>query len=645
MRLIDLLLNALPLISIVFIFALISTTAFSQIHNYFGFPEGAKARLGKGRIHQIKYSTDGKYLAVATSIGIWLYDVNTSQAIDLLKGHDSPVSSIAFSTDGNTLASSCADNIIILWDTKTRKIKAKCDAFDKDIDLLTISPSGDTVACIRRPWYIELLNANTGKHIKTIKNSNNTEQSAMTFAAEGKVLINIGFFERNTSYIEYWDTDTGEPIKDILIEAKITVAAFSPDNKLLAVVDEYSHSIQFWDVRTGKPLKTPKKLDVGYEYIAFSPDGSRLVAGSTWEYVSLWDVNTIDQLYSMAHGKPINSVAFAQDGNTIAIGIDDGTIQICDTSTRSLQNTITGHLDSSILSAAFSPDGNNLVCGANTEVISWNPHTYEHLKTTKEPRCNVVDIEYSPNGKFFATVGTSMKARLWDRQTRRFLGSFIGNHKKDPYSGHRDKEKFTSLSFSSDGNILATGDTDNEVCLWEIRTGELYLIGKQLVTFTKHADNVNSVAFSSDGKLLASGSDDNTIIIWDVGSLTHLRTITEHEREVNSVVFSSDGDILVSGSADGTIRFWNVAIGEEIRPPIVDVGVVTRLACSNEGRYLAHVSENEKVLHLRNANTGECLQTFSGHTQNINGVVFSPDEETVASVSSDGTVLLWDLSG
>ena len=59
---------------------------------------------------------------------------------------------------------------------------------------------------------------------------------------------------------------------------------------------------------------------------------------------------------------------------------------------------------------------------------------------------------------------------------------------------------------------------------------------------------------------------------------------------------------------------------------------------------LANGSENEKVVHLWYTHTGERLQTFTGHTQNINDVVFSPDGETVASVSSDGTVLLWDIS-
>ena len=645
MKIINLLLNTLPLISVVFFFTFYAITAFSQGHNQLGLPEGAKARLGKGNIKQIKYSPDGKYLAVATSIGVWLYDGNTLQAVDLLTGHDdAPVTSIAFSSDGQTLASGCADNIIVFWDIKTRKIKAKCIGFDKAINLLTFSPSGDTVAFMSRSWFIELLNARTGKHIRTIKNTSNTDIYAMAFSPEDNMLITAGYCERNTSYIEYWDIGTGELVRDILIETNITEAAFSPDNKMLAVTGKDSHPLQFWDVKTGKHLKSAEKSGVSYEYIAFSHDGSRLVTGGAWEYVSLWDVSTVDQLYNMAEGEPINSVAYAPDGGTIACGIDDGTIQIWDTSTGKLQNTVKGHLDLSIFSAAFSPDGNTLACGAASKVLFWNPHTYEHLKTTKEPHCNVVDIAYSPDGKIFATVGTSLKARLWDGQTGRFLGSFIGNHKKYFYRAYRDRDKFTSVSFSPDGSILATGDTDNEVCLWEIRTGEQYLIGEQLATFTDHAETVTSVAFSPDGKTLASGSLDKTIRLWDVKARKHLKEITGHEKGVNVLAFSPDGKILASGSEDGTIRLWKIDDYELLYAPIANAGNVTALVFSPDGKMLTSINSDSKDINFWNVQTGKLMHTFSGHIQLINSIVYSPDGKTLASLSNDETVLLWDLT-
>ena len=81
-------------------------------------PEGVKARLGKGRISEIAYSPDGTRLAVASSIGIWLYDAQTGEALDLLTGHTDWVLSVSFSPDGQTLASGSWQEIR-LWDAHT----------------------------------------------------------------------------------------------------------------------------------------------------------------------------------------------------------------------------------------------------------------------------------------------------------------------------------------------------------------------------------------------------------------------------------------------------------------------------------------------------------------------------------------------
>ena len=79
-------------------------------------PEGAKARLGKGRINKIAYSPDGKRMAVASSIGIWIYDVHSGKELDLLTEHTDRVRSVAFNPNGlHTGKSGSSDGTIHLW--------------------------------------------------------------------------------------------------------------------------------------------------------------------------------------------------------------------------------------------------------------------------------------------------------------------------------------------------------------------------------------------------------------------------------------------------------------------------------------------------------------------------------------------------
>ena len=102
--------------SLLILFTLFSLNTFAQDDTQWGLPGGAKVRLGKGSISEIAYSPDGARLAVASGIGIWLYDTNTYQEVALLTGHTGFVTSVAFSPDGRTIASGSRDGTVLLWE-------------------------------------------------------------------------------------------------------------------------------------------------------------------------------------------------------------------------------------------------------------------------------------------------------------------------------------------------------------------------------------------------------------------------------------------------------------------------------------------------------------------------------------------------
>ncbi|RAM49875.1 MAG: hypothetical protein C6Y22_20120 [Hapalosiphonaceae cyanobacterium JJU2] len=194
-----------------------------------------------------------------------------------------------------------------------------------------------------------------------------------------------------------------------------------------------------------------------------------------------------------------------------------------------------------------------------------------------------------------------------------------------------------SVAFSPDGKLLALGDTNGEIRLYQVSDG------KQVFTYKGHTGWVWSLAFSRDSHLLASSSTDYAVKVWDVVTGQCFQTLHGHNNEVASVAFSPDSDMLASASNDHMIKLWSISTGECFKTFRGHTNWVLSVAFSSDGRTLASGSDDETI-RLWDISTGQCKRILQGHRDGIRSITINPDGQILLSSSDDQTVKLWSLS-
>ncbi len=616
------------------IFAL---NTFAQDPSQWNLPAGAKARLGKGTVGEIAYSPDGARLAVASGIGIWLYDAHTGEALDLLTGDTDLVTSVSFSADGNTIASTGWDGwgwdeTIRLWDAHTgnniRTLTLGGTDSSGSVPFFIFSPDGTTtIASGSLDDTIHLWDTHTGEHLRTLTGHTDWVNS-VAFSPDGNTIASAS----RDGTLRLWDAHTGNNIRTLTGDtdpftgdtAPFTSVAFSPDGDTIA--SGSWGETYLWDAHTGEHLRTLTGHRQRVDSVSFSPDGKTIASGS-WQEIRLWDAHTGNNIRTLTgHTSGVVSVAFSPDGTTIA-SRSWQEIRLWDARTGNNIRTLTGHTDS-VVSVAFSPDGTTIASGSEYDTIRlWDAHTGDHIRTLTGHTHSVNSVSFSPDGNTIASSGGwDETIRLWDAHTGEHIRTLKGH-----------TEWVLSVSFSPDGNTIASGSGDHTLRLWDARTGN------NIRTLTGHTDAVSSVSFSPDGKTIASGSRDGTIRLWDTQTGNNVRTLTGHTDWVRSVSFSPDGSTIASASDDTTIRLWDAQTGNNVRTLTGHTHWVYSVSFSPDGKTIASGSD-DTTIRLWDAQTGNNVRTLTGHTHWVYSVSFSPDGKTIASGSLDGTVLLWELA-
>lgn len=408
-----------------------------------------------------------------------------------LQGHTGTVNDVAFSPDGQILASSSYDHTIRLWNTDTGQCLRVLRGHHDCVWSVNFTSDSKTIISGGQDCTVKFWDAATGQCLKTLQGSTLALRS-IDFHPQGNLLVSGS----ENGQIRVWHTgslpsssadlpsqdlaeDPAAPtVQDLIVSdghiMSIWGVAFHPQGNFFASCG-LDGQVKLWETISGRCLRTLERQPHWVHAVVFNPAGNILATSSPEPSINLWDSQTGEFLrkLSAADIGYVFGVTFHPQGHLLASNGNSQQVRLWDVNSGECCKVFHGHT-SRCWTLDFHPQGHLLASGGDDQTVQlWYVDSGESYRVLRGHTSSVLAVAFSPDGKVIASAGGDRTIRIWDVNTGECLQVLQGHLGFVTCLAFRPQSAIPS---SNQGPILASGSYDETIRLWNLKTGECFKI-------------------------------------------------------------------------------------------------------------------------------------------------------------------------